>query len=51
MTCRCRDTGCKRCKWEHRTDSWTKHLKLQVKLDRKRVNQQLRSTRPITPTE
>lgn len=47
MTCRCRDLEKKRCRWEHPSDTWTKHLKRLTKVERKRTRI---ATRRLTPS-
>jgi hypothetical protein len=35
MTCRCRDTLSKPCRWEHPSNSWNKNQKAKTKANRK----------------
>lgn len=39
--CKCRDTGSKRCRWEHPNDSHNWNMKQVARLDRKRVRVEL----------
>lgn len=41
--CKCRDTGSKRCKWEHVSDDIGFLLNPEPRLDRKRTNELLRN--------
>lgn len=35
MTCKCRDTETKVCRWEHPSNSWNKNQKAKTKANRK----------------